>query len=204
MSVTKTELQKIASAYRAGYLDAKIDDYQSKNAVDCGGEYYAYMAGVNDFKAGYKLDLTVFNEEIKMEIKDIKNWFEVAKPNPTLSDACVQIGCHYEEVAEMAVAISDDETYELMCEAAEHFKNLNAHMGWLSASRKVELLDALCDQIVTAIGVAHMLGMDIEGALDEVNKSNHSKFEGGKAVLDGNGKIRKGKDYFPPDLTEFI
>ena len=63
MPVAKTDFEKIVKAYRAGYLDAKFDDYQNKNAVDCGGEYYAYMAGANDFKAGYKLDLTVFEEE---------------------------------------------------------------------------------------------------------------------------------------------
>ena len=63
MPAEKTEFEKIACAYRAGYLDAKIDDYKNINTVDCGGEYYAYMAGVNDFKAGHKLDLTVFDEQ---------------------------------------------------------------------------------------------------------------------------------------------
>ena len=63
MPIEKTELEKIASAYRAGYLDAKFDDYKNKDTVDCGGQYYAYMAGVNDFKACHKLDLTVFDGE---------------------------------------------------------------------------------------------------------------------------------------------
>ena len=143
-----------------------------------------------------------------MKIEDIKKWFEIAKPNPTLEDACVQVGCHYEEFSEMAETLSDD---YLQCEASrvslEYKRKVWYYADVLdnpSEHIKIKLLDDLCDQIVTSIGVAHMLGMDIEGALDEVNKSNHSKFEGGKAVLDENGKIKKGKDYFPPDLTKFI
>ena len=145
-----------------------------------------------------------------MKIEDIKKWFEIAKPNPTIEDACVQIGCHYEEVGEMATATGDMEIRAYCEDASYYYKRQNvsclSDLGLLTQgdAAKTELLDALCDQVVTAIGVAHMLGMDIEGALDEVNKSNHSKFEDGKAVFDENGKIRKGKDYFPPDLTKFI
>jgi len=142
-------------------------------------------------------------------LKSILKWQQTAKPAPTIGDACVAIGCHYEEVGEMAKAAEDSEV-RIYCEDLSYYYKTK-HRGCLSNldllinddDRKVELLDALCDQIVTAIGVAHMLGMDIEGALAEVNKSNYSKFEDGKAVLDENGKIRKGKDYFQPDLTKF-
>lgn len=41
---------------------------------------------------------------------------------------------------------------------------------------KKALLDALCDQIVTALGVGYMMGFDMEGALAEVNRSNYTKF----------------------------
>lgn len=143
-----------------------------------------------------------------MEIKDIKKWFEIAKPNPTIEDACVQIGCHYEEMAEMAGALHDADLEDEANRVAGEYKGkVRYYIDTLDnppRHLKIELLDALCDQIVTAVGAAHMLGMDIEGALNEVNKSNHSKFEGGKAVLDENGKIKKGKDYFAPDLKGFI
>ena len=142
-----------------------------------------------------------------MKVKDVKKWFEIAKPNPTTEDACVQIGCHYEEVGEMAMALFDDGISLCCDELADEYKlkGYNNNLTYLlDSEERIELLDSLCDQIVTAIGVAHMLGMDIDGALNEVNKSNHSKFENGKAVFDENGKIRKGKDYFPPDLAKFI
>jgi hypothetical protein len=45
-------------------------------------------------------------------IHSIKEWFKAAKPEPTVKDAWVQIGCHYEEVAEMADALWDKEVLE--------------------------------------------------------------------------------------------
>ena len=69
---------------------------------------------------------------------------------------------------------------------------------------RCELLDALVDQIVTAVGVGHMMGMDVLGALEEINRSNFSKFEDGKPVFDENGKITKGKDYVKPNLEKFV
>lgn len=144
------------------------------------------------------------------EIKSIKKWFELAKPNPSIEDVCVQIGCHYEEVAEMAEAIGDESNAinalandykskeEFVFQFASHLKLKG------SADLKTELLDSLCDQIVTAIGVAHMLDFDIVGALNEVNNSNYSKFEDGKPVFNEQGKIAKGKDYFAPNLEGFV
>ena len=35
-------------------------------------------------------------------------------------------------------------------------------------------------------------------------KTYFSKFEDGKPVFDANGKITKGKNYTPPDLTSYI
>lgn len=69
---------------------------------------------------------------------------------------------------------------------------------------KVGFLDALADQIVTATGVGTFLGMNVPGALAEVNRSNYSKFEDGEPVFNENKKVMKGKDYTPPDLTPYI
>lgn len=66
------------------------------------------------------------------------------------------------------------------------------------------LLDSLADQIVTATGVGTFLGMNVPGALAEVNRSNYSKFEDGEPIFNENKKVMKGKDYTPPDLTSFI
>lgn len=141
-------------------------------------------------------------------LETTKAWFEAAIPEPTTEQACTQIGCHYEEFGEMANALCDynlgdqvdDVSYKYKTNAEEYLNPVTK----INSKEKEELLDSLADQIVTAVGVAHMLGMDILGALGEVNRSNFSKFEDGKPVFDGNGKITKGKDYSKPDLSDFV
>lgn len=145
-----------------------------------------------------------------MNINEILKWFKKAVPEPKIENACTQLGCHFEECGEMATVTGDMDIKSDCESAAYHYKTNNKN--YLSdveliaqdEESKIELLDSLCDQIVTAVGVAHMLGMDIEGALDEVNRSNWSKFENGSPVFDENGKIKKGASYFKPDLTRFI
>ena len=142
-------------------------------------------------------------------IHNIKEWFKAAKPNPSTADVCLQIGCHYEEVAEMSAVLNYDVEYMLAATALEYQMYYSGYLGAaleeLSADARVELLDALCNQIVTAVGVAYMMGMDIEGALAEVNRSNWSKFKGGVVpVFNEHGKIVKGAEYTPPELSDYI
>ena len=141
-------------------------------------------------------------------IHSIKEWFKAAKPEPTVKDAWVQIGCHYEEVAEMADALWDKEVLESAENAADNYKATEDCFIYfledLSERQRIQLLDAICDQIVTAVGVAYMLGMDIEGALAEVNRSNWSKFKDGVPVFNAHGKIAKGVQYTPPELSNYI
>lgn len=132
-------------------------------------------------------------------IKDCINWFKEAVPNPTNDNLSVQSGCIVEEFSELLTALG------LRLESVEkistHLKNKSIS---IDLSNKNEILDALVDIIVTNIGLANMLGMDINGALAEVVRSNWSKFENGKPVFDDNGKIKKGENYTPPQLQEFI
>ena len=140
-------------------------------------------------------------------IHSIKEWFKAAKPNPSTADVCVQLGCHYEEISEMSAVLDDDVDDELVDTAILYKIKHSDYIGVLeelSADARVELLDALCDQVVTAVGVAYMMGMDIEGALAEVNRSNWSKFEGGVPVFNEQGKIAKGVEYTPPELSDYI
>lgn len=137
-------------------------------------------------------------------ITKIKEWFEVAVPQPTEKNQAIQIGCNLEEVAEMLNVFNPmlGEYIDLYARSYKEWKTLD-NIDWTDY-KLIELLDALCDQIVTAIGVAHMFGFDIKNALAEVNKSNWSKFENGKPVFYKNGKIKKGKYYKEPELEMFI
>ncbi len=150
---------------------------------------------------------------MKNTVSEIKTWFQKAVPAPSDKNRAVQLGCHFEEVGEMLRAMGlDGPGYSNLATLASALKDCGKDTEALQfltgdvfpGIYKTELLDALCDQIVTAIGVAHMFGMNIEGALTEVNRSNWSKFVNEAPVFDENGKIAKGPDYTPPDLTEFL
>lgn len=120
------------------------------------------------------------------------------------------MGCHLEEVEEMLQTIYPYGSYdaELLQRAQDAITNLANHMKRNDDAYRIDasinLLDALADQIVTATGVGTFLGMNVPGALAEVNRSNYSKFEDGEPVFNENKKVMKGKDYTPPDLTPYI
>ena len=147
-------------------------------------------------------------EEVKDIFDSIDNWFGVAKTNHTIEDACIQTGCHYEEVAEMALALGDSILSGRISKIADDYKNLEPSytdsLKHLSNEEKVEDLDSICDQIVTLVGRARFMNYDLKPALEEVNSSNYSKFEDGVPVFNDQGKIAKGKNFFRPDLTKFI
>ena len=137
-------------------------------------------------------------------ITDIANWFKAAKPEPSVNDVMTQYGCHLEEVCEGLEATGDyDEARELES-LSEFYKSKKFGDDKPSVHGSIKILDALCDQIVTATGVAYMMGFDIEGALKEVIRSNNSKMVDGKFEYDDNGKIMKPASYSKPDLKPFV
>lgn len=138
-----------------------------------------------------------------VDISTIKLWFERAVPTPTDKNRAVQIGVHYEESSEMLDATTDSREAEELHSLARRYKS---GREIVVVRDKQELLDSLCDQIVTAIGVAHMFGFDITGALNEVNRSNWSKFlADGTPLFDENGKVAKNPlTYSKPDLSAFV
>ncbi|MGP5535036.1 nucleoside triphosphate pyrophosphohydrolase family protein [Psychrobacter celer] len=136
-------------------------------------------------------------------ITDIANWFKAAKPEPTDKDICVQLGCHFEEIVEMLDELKEDEANPIMRDIADYMKTCGG-AEVVTLDNSANFLDALCDQIVTATGVAYMMGFDMQGALKEVIRSNNSKMVNGKFEFDKNGKIMKPESYSEPDLTPFI
>lgn len=138
-------------------------------------------------------------------IEKTKEWFEQAIPEPTIETTCVQIGCHFEEVAEMMEALGLYCHAENMHQLANKFKRkILGAMVQTTKADLIKLADSIGDQCVTGCGVLHNYKVDAIGVLNEVNRSNFSKFEDGKPVFDSNGKITKGKNYTPPDLTPYI
>lgn len=146
------------------------------------------------------------------EIQTIVKWFSDAKPNPTIEDVATQYGCHLEEFAEgLQVTCDNSACDEVSCVGDNYKRHIGSYMEDLELmthcdESRVDLLDALCDQIVTAVGVGNLMGFDIVGALNEVIASNDSKrMPDGSFPLDENGKITKeSPNFFKPDLSKFI
>lgn len=150
-------------------------------------------------------------------VSQIKAWFEKAVPLPSEINVSTQIGVHLEEVSEMfqplieaALNQSTKGQVQFLHDVLTHgqkcFKDHQRSFAFdFRYIDRTALLDALCDQIVTAIGVAHMLEMDIEGALAEVARSNDSKFDrDGQPIFNDNKKIMKGPDFSPSALAQFV
>lgn len=134
-------------------------------------------------------------------------WHQRARPKPTSKDLNVQLGCHIEEFAEMLEALALD-GYNLvpMIDAIMGLANeLKSGAVAVHSMDRTLLLDAMCDQIVTAIGVGHCAKMKITEAVRRVNTSNWSKFDNdGQPIRDANGKIAKGPNYKAPDLGGLV
>ena len=140
-------------------------------------------------------------------------WFDKAVANPTSKNMHTQLGCHFEEINEMVMVLvaSDFETQILLDTAKS---SLNALANHLKAMDNVihvrledreEFLDSICDQIVTGTGCAHMVDMDVVGGLNEVNRSNFSKFDLFEdPIFDPNMKVTKGPYYSKPDLSPYV
>jgi predicted HAD superfamily Cof-like phosphohydrolase len=71
---------------------------------------------------------------------------------------------------------------------------------------KIGTLDALIDIMVVTIGTLHSLGVDAEGAWNEVMRTNFAKIdpETGKVNKREDGKVLKPEGWTPPELAQFI
>lgn len=150
-------------------------------------------------------------------LDQILTWFSKAVSDPTERNVHTQLGVHVEEITEMLEVLANSgkcrdsrEQLSFSVDVSSFLcKRLKAgetgiEIDFTTVDR-VALLDAFCDQIVTSIGMAHMLQMDILGALKEVANSNDSKFnEDGDPIFDFQGKIIKGDQYFEPNLVPYV
>lgn len=71
---------------------------------------------------------------------------------------------------------------------------------------EVEQLDACMDMIWVILGYCYMKGYDVDGAWNEVARSNLSKInpETGKVNKREDGKVLKPEGWTPPQLEQFV
>lgn len=70
---------------------------------------------------------------------------------------------------------------------------------------EVETLDACMDMIWVILGFCHMKGYNVEGAWNEVARSNLAKINPatGKVIKREDGKVLKPEGWTPPSLEQF-
>jgi len=128
-------------------------------------------------------------------------------PAPTRQDVQIQLADHVLKVSELLAALSKaGETFssrdrlelaqDVLSFAQRQLRSSNIEIA-LGELDRVALLDALCGQIVTAIGVATVLGMNIDDALQLVADTNATK-------SDEDGPHPDGQGVMTPDLAAFI
>ena len=90
----------------------------------------------------------------------------------------------------------------------EEFKEFLEAEGMLfrkNAAIESEALKELADLVYVCYQYAENMRWDLDGALDLVHESNMSKLgEDGKPILREDGKVLKGPNYKPPDLSDLI
>ena len=67
-------------------------------------------------------------------------------------------------------------------------------------------LDALIDILVVTIGALHSIGADVEGAWNEVMRTNFAKIDPatGRVNKREDGKVLKPEGWKPPELDQYI
>ncbi len=95
--------------------------------------------------------------------------------------------------------------YKLYCDLIEEEYN-DEFKEALANNDRVEQLDALIDILVVTIGALHSGGFDVEGAWNEVMRTNFAKIdpETGKVRKREDGKVLKPADWTPPNLAPFV
>lgn len=154
-----------------------------------------------------------------MTLRSIQEWHELARPERTDKDFQVTLGCHFEEVKEMleSLSITNNPAYKALVTethtpASAVFSTaintmhtlaecLKSGVFTASIENRKEFADAIGDQVVTGMGVAHCAAMNGAVIVERIDHSNWSKFVDGKPEFHENGKIAKPATYQPPDLT---
>lgn len=143
-----------------------------------------------------------------MTLEKINTWHQRARPEPTLVNFGTQVGCHIEEFVEMLDSLAfhaTEEQGQMMGVAHSVLelvaRDLKSGAMTVRIDNRKELLDAMADQIVTAVGVGHCAKVDILEACKRVNDSNWTKYDDqGQPIFKEGGKIAKGPNYVEPDL----
>ena len=109
----------------------------------------------------------------------------------------------YNDVVKFIEACDQPKTED---NAALYCKLINEeHQEFLEAAYDVDELDACMDMIWVILGYCYMRGYDVDGAWNEVARSNLAKIDPttGKVIKREDGKVLKPEGWTPPSLEQF-
>lgn len=87
----------------------------------------------------------------------------------------------------------------------EESDEIDAELYFTKKINKAAVAKELADLLYVTYGAAAAFGIDIDKVFAEVHKSNMSKLDSeGKPVYRKDGKVTKGPNYKPPDLTNIV
>ena len=99
----------------------------------------------------------------------------------------------------MQIDLIEEEAAEFLEAADELFADPENN------KRREELLKELCDLVFVCYQFAATYDLDLDEALRRVFESNMSKLdESGKPIYREDGKVLKGPNYQPPDLSQLF
>jgi predicted HAD superfamily Cof-like phosphohydrolase len=93
----------------------------------------------------------------------------------------------------------------LIVEEFKEFIEADSNMSLMHPQDREACLKELADLVYVCAQYAENMDWDLEQALRRVHKSNMSKLDDdGKPVKREDGKVLKGPNYQPPDLSDLV
>jgi predicted HAD superfamily Cof-like phosphohydrolase len=93
----------------------------------------------------------------------------------------------------------------LIVEEFKEFLQADQDMALMHPQQRADCLKELADLIYVCAQYAENMDWDIEQALRRVHASNMSKLgNDGKPIYREDGKVLKGPNYQPPDLSDLV
>ena len=93
----------------------------------------------------------------------------------------------------------------LIVEEFKEFLEADSDLFRVGSPPKEHCLNELADLVYVCYQYAENMGWFLDEALDRVHKSNLSKLdEDGKPIYREDGKVLKGPNYQPPDLSDLF
>ena len=93
----------------------------------------------------------------------------------------------------------------LIVEEFKEFIEADYEMAMMDIQSRADCLKELADLVYVCAQYAENMDWDLEQALRRVHRSNMSKLgEDGKPVYREDGKVLKGPNYQPPDLSDLV